>query len=397
VYAGGGALPLALAGIAVRRRDRRWLAVVLLLAFSLAAAYQMPGLRQLLSALPIAGRALHHRLIFGVELGLALLAAAGCQAWFERRGRRGLAIGAGLAALALALAWWRFAGDWSARGQLAEQAAWTAVVAAWLLALALGWRLAGRHRRLLVPLVAAFFAADLVAAHARINPGLELERLYPRTSAVEFLLDRPERVAGLGEALRPNAAMVYGLHDVRGDDPLKLRRYESVYARFAEADPVYFRPIGRWASPWLDRLGVRWVIGAPREAAPEPNWKLAYEGSDARVYERPGAMALVRWGDGGAGGLAVRRREPGAWDVDWRSPSSPRRVVVAETWDGGWRAALDGEPAPVELAEEVHLAVDVVVGAGTLRLRYRPRGLLAGALFTAVAGVLLAASARPSR
>jgi hypothetical protein len=398
VYAGGAALPLALAGVADRWRDRRWLALALLLAFAFAAAYQMPGLRQLLGALPIAGRALHHRLIFGVELGLALFAAAGCQAFSERRGRRGLAIGAGLAVVGLALAWWRFAADWSARGRLAEQAAWTGLVAGWLLALALGWRLAGRHRRLLAPLAAALLAADLVAAHARIHPGLELARLYPPTPAVEFLRDRPERVAGLGEALRPNAAMVYGLHDVRGDDPVKLRRYESVYARFAAADPVYFRPIGRWDSAWLDRLGVRWVVGAPREAAAEPGWRLAYEGSDARVYERPGAMALVRWADGGARGLAVRRPEPGAWDVSWSGPSLARRIVVAETWDGGWRALIDRQPAPVEIAEELHPAVDVVGGSGTLRLRYRPRGLLAGAALTAVAGVLLiAAVARPSR
>jgi hypothetical protein len=52
----------------------------------------------------------------------------------------------------------------------------------------------------------------------------------------------------------------------------------------------------------------------------------------------------------------------------------------------------------VEIAEELHPAVDVVGGSGTLRLRYRPRGLLAGAALTAVAGVLLmAAVARPSR
>ena len=69
---------------------------------------------------------------------------------------------------------------------------------------------------------------------------------------------RPARwVAGTGEALRPNAAMVYGLYDLRGDDPVKLVSYEAVYRRFGAGDPVYFQPVTRWTSASRSISNVR--------------------------------------------------------------------------------------------------------------------------------------------
>jgi len=485
VYAGALALPLAAAGLARCRRDRRWLALAATAAFAFAAAYHWPGVRDLMAALPVLGRAAHHRLLFGVELGLALLAGAGCDEWLAGRGR-GLLGGAAAAAAALAVAWALFRGDWAAHGLLATEAAWTAAVAAAAALLALSLRLGSGRRWRLAPLLPALALCDLLAAHGGINPGLPLARLYPPTGAVRFLAGRPERVAGVGEALRPNAAMVYGLYDPRGDDPVKLVRYEAVYRHFAAADPVYFQPVSRWDSPWLDQLGVRWVVAAAGEAAPASGWRLAYAGGDARVYERPGALPLVRWAapsaprqaspqapgslssfevpapqsspaaaaraapgspaamaspdspaakgspgspaamaslgspavkgspaspaamvslgspaakgspaaPGGKAGLAaqvamaaagleVLRRDPGRWEIAWRS-AEPRLLEVAESWAPGWRAWVDGAPRPVEAAGAL-LGVRLGGGAGRLELRYRPPGLVAGAAVSVAA------------
>ncbi len=461
VYAGALALPLAAAGLARCRRDRRWLALAATAAFAFGAAYHWPVVRDLMAALPVLGRAAHHRLLFGVELGLALLAGAGCDEWLAGRGR-GLLAGGAAAAAALAVAWALFRGEWAAHGLLATEAAWTAAVAAAAVLLVLSLRLDSGRRWRLAPLLPALALCDLLAAHGGINPGLPLARLYQPTGAVRFLAGRPERVAGVGEALRPNAAMVYGLYDPRGDDPVKLARYEAVYRRFAAADPVYFQPVSRWDSPWLDQLGVRWVVAAAGEAAPVGGWRLAYAGGDARVYERPGALPLVRWAapstpwqsppeapasqpspatappsvpagmgspippassslaapsasgaipppavmaspavPAGLGypippaaspaalaamvaGLEVVRREPGRWEIAWRS-AEPRLLEVAESWAPGWRAWVDGTPRPVEAAAGALLGVRLGGGAGRLELRYRPPGLVAGAAVSAAA------------
>lgn len=406
VYAGALALPLAAAGLARCRRDRRWLALAVTAGFAFAAAYHWPGVRDLLGALPVIGRAAHHRLLFGVELGAALLAGAGCDEWLAGRGRGVLAGGAAAAAL-LAAAWALHRGAWAAHGLLRTEAGWTAAVAAAALLLALSLRLDRGWRFRLAPLLPALALCDLLAAHGAINPGLPLARLYPPTAAVRFLARQPGRVAGTDEALRPNAAMVYGLYDLRGDDPVKLVSYEAVYRRFAAGDPVYFQPITQWSSPWLDRLGLRWVVAGPAEAPRAADWRLAYAGADARVYERPAALPLVRWeppaaagGPAAAGsaapvppaGLAVVRREPGRWEIGWQS-AEPRLLVVAESWTPGWRALVDGRARPVEAADGALLGVRLGPGAGRAELRYRPPGLLAGAWTSAAALLVLAVGA----
>ncbi|HEX5758205.1 MAG TPA: YfhO family protein [Thermoanaerobaculia bacterium] len=391
-YAGVLALPFAAAGLAAARADRRWRAVAVLLAFCFIAAYHWPVVRDLLAALPLLGRAAQHRLLFGVELALALLAGAGCDRWLAGRGR-GLLAGAAAALLLLAAAWALHGDEWAARGLLREQLAWTGAGVAAAAAAALSLRLAPSRRWAIWPLLPAVVLADLVLAHAAIPGALPLARLYPQTGAVRFLEGRGDRVAGTGEALRPNAALVYGLDDVRGDDPVKLARQEAVYRTFAPADPVYSRPIERWDAPWLDRLGLRWVLGGPGERAPADGWRLAYAGPDARVWERPAAQPLVRWEGAASRGPAWRaetlRREPGEWRVAWRAPRRAL-LVVAETRAPGWSAEAGGEELAFDPAGGPLLAVRLGPGAGALDLRYRPPGWAAARLASAVGALALA-------
>ncbi len=353
IYAGAATLPLAAVGAwaglrALGRpaarggRDRRWAAVVAVTLFALLAAYQVPGVRHLLLALPFFDKSLSHYLKLGVELGLALLAARGTDAWAAGEGRRTLLAAAGAVIALLALAWGLnggAGGPWRAHGLIATEAAWSAGIAAVVAALAACSFLAPPRRRLLALGLPALLTADLALAHAWTNPGLSLARLYPPTGATRFLAHRPGRVAATGPVLHPDAATVYGLDDVRGDTPVELHRYQVVYARMSPGDPLAFGPIADWRSPWLDRLGVRWVMTPPGAEAPVAGWRRAYDGPDARVFERPGAPALVRWaGSGGAeDDLAVRHRAPGEWLVAWRARER-RMILVAETWDPGWHA-----------------------------------------------------------
>ncbi|HVG07699.1 MAG TPA: YfhO family protein [Thermoanaerobaculia bacterium] len=380
VYAGALALPLAAAGLVRVREDRRWLAVAAVLAFCFLAAYHMPGVRDVLGALPVLGKAAHHRLIFGIELGLALLAGAGCDRWLEGKGR-GIAAGAALVGMLLGAAWLTVPNP---------QLGWTAGAAAVALGLTLSLRWPRERRWAWLPLLPVVAVIDLLLAHGGILRAIPLDRLYPETGAIRFLQARQGRVAGLGQALRPNAALAYGLFDPRGDDPVKLERYEAVYRSFAPGNPVYFEPIRRWDDPWLDRLGVRWVVAGPQEDG--PGWRLAYQGADARVYERPGALPLVRWTKGGGALVDERMTRPGFWKIAWWTPVRST-LVVAETWDRGWRALAGGKPVPVVPVDGALMGIELGPGAGTLELRYRPAGLVTGAWLSvlgvvAVLGVL---------
>jgi hypothetical protein len=389
VYAGALALPLAGAGLAACRRDRRWLAVAAVTVFSFAAAYHLPGLRDLLHALPVIGRAAHHRLLFGVELGLALLAGQGVDRWLDGRGRGALA-GAGAAGLLLGAAWLTFSGDWAAHGLAAEQAGWSAAVVVAGLLLCLSLLLSQARRWQLSPFLLAVTAVDLLAAHGRIHGALPVSRHYPRTGAVEFLAGREGRVAGTGEALRPNAATVYGLADPRGDDLIKPTRSERLLRRLGSGDPIYFQPITRWESRWLDALAVRWVVTGPAEPPADPAWRLAYRGPDARVYERPSAWPAVRW-EGTGGAAKLESSHPGFWRIAWRS-SGPGRLVVAEAWHPGWsvRAGVrGGRSVPLDPDAGLLLAVPLAPGAGTVELSYRPPGFFLGAGLSAFGALAL--------
>ena len=411
LYAGVAVVALAAAALPRVRRDPRLRAVAALGIAALAGAYQFPGARELLLGLPLVRHALHHYLKIGLSLALVLLAAAGWQRLLRSRGGRPGLAGAGVATSALVAGTALFLPGWRLQGDLTRQAAWLAVGAAVAGALLACRALPVAARPRLVWAAPALLALELGLAHAPRVPAAPLASVYPTTPLVERLAALPGRIAGTGTAMRPAAAMVYGLRDVRGDTPVKLARYQRVYGSLAEPDAIYFRPVRRWTDAWLDRLGVRWVVGAPREAPPVAGWRLAYDGSDGRVWERPGAAPLVRWdearwdearwdearwddadgrgarGDDASAGMPaarVLRHEPGKWRVAWRTRTAAR-LIVAETWDPGWRAWAAGKPLPVRPWREVLMAVELPAGSGELALSYLPRWLPAGAALSAAA------------
>jgi hypothetical protein len=63
----------------------------------------------------------------------------------------------------------------------------------------------------------------------------------------------------------------------------------------------------------------------------------------------------------------------------------PGLLVTRDSFARGWRASVDGRPAPVLRANGKHRAVPVPAGAHEVRLRYDPPGLRAGIALTAIA------------
>ena len=279
----------------------------------------------------------------------------------------------------LVLGWVAFHDDWSTRGQLDEALGATLMALGLPLLVVAGLRLRPAARRRLAPFVVALALAELAWVHAGINPALPANEVYARTPAIDFLAAQPERMAATGTDFRPNAAMVYGLFDVRGDDSLKLSRYEKVYGHeLATPHPTFFRPIEHWESPALDRLGVRWVLAPPGSAAPVASWGVAYAGADATVFDRGVSQPLVHY-ENGSSPPQVLSRTPGRWEFAWPGAAEANaRLVIAETWDAGWRATLDGRPLAVEVVDDLFLGVRPGPAPGQLVVSYLPQGFFWG-------------------
>jgi hypothetical protein len=109
-------------------------------------------------------------------------------------------------------------------------------------------------------------------------------------------------------------------------------------------------------------------------------------------------QGLALRGLGRAAPAVVARAEGAELDV---RADGPGVLVLAEGYDPGWSAAIDGAPATVFRVNHAQLAVALPDGTHRVTLRYRPRGLWLGVALAALGALLLAASGRvlasPSR
>lgn len=89
------------------------------------------------------------------------------------------------------------------------------------------------------------------------------------------------------------------------------------------------------------------------------------------------------------GAVALQRPGPSEMRAETDAPA-PQLLVVAEHFDPGWRALLDGAPAPVLQADLAALAVRVPEGHHVVELRYRPPLLIPAALLALATALALA-------
>ena len=161
----------------------------------------------------------------------------------------------------------------------------------------------------------------------------------------------------------------------------------------AEALSVYTLPVRLFAVPEpLPRAygvsGVR-IDGRPEE----PSVVIA-PGFDERrevaLDASSGRSASPPRDDAGRAEIVARRTDRLTVAVTARRPGV---LVVTEGYDPGWRAWVDGAPAPVWRANAIFRAVPVGEGDHRVEMRYRPPsaawGAAASVLGAVVAGVLI--------
>ena len=287
--------------------------------------------------------------------------------------------------------------------------------------------------------------ADLFLFGFPLNPTLPPAQSFPSTPAVDFLKQQPGlfRVGGLYLAFTPNASIVFGLSDVRGYDAVVPWRYKTLFDRVESATHIGHYGVIRSANSWLlDLMNVEYMI-SDRELS--GRWAPVFEESDSpvRIYHNPDVMPrafIVHQAVPAANaeaalnslldeGFDFRTRvilESAPADLlpDSDAPSQtgaahvvtyePERVVVetdtpaegilvlTDTYDPGWHALVDGQPAEVYIADFAFRGVRIPAGRHRVEFYYTPTSFAIGAIaslaavaFCAVwAGVILYKRAR---
>jgi hypothetical protein len=408
-YAGAATLMLAAVALVLRPTGVR----VAVAVFALFCALMVVGIDPVfwvVTHLPGFSAAHNQRLLIYVLLGLALLAGWGLDdLTAERRPplpRRRLVLALAGAIACVPIVWMALAGtlkpgelgrglevawgfadppavDRLNPGNAAADVVRMSALLQWLplagLALALiAWRLRASRR---VPAVAfvglllALIAVDLFRANMGFNPAIrERDAVQPVTPSIEYLQSRrPARFVGLGaglayQPLASDLAMTYDLYDARGYDFPVEKRFDRLWRRAVApgvltiTQPVEYATATPEAVRALSLLSVADLMQETGDEPLElPGLRLAYSGSDARVYANESALPRTFL----VGGQRVVAGE----DEALRAVTAPgfdgRRVAITESpLEGLPRGSSTGSPGSASL---VSYEPERVVATATAR------------------------------
>jgi hypothetical protein len=308
-----------------------------------------------------------------------------------------------------------------------------------------GWVVIGCRlslRRWFAPLLGTLLVGELLWFAYDANPQCDPALYYPPVAALEELADHPPgRVLGI-HCLPSNLNEVYRLRDVRGYDGIDPGQLVGLLDRVR--DPHFARPgdVPRYARtqwyvpsaevlpserriklpPILSMLNVRYLVRRDNEW-PDVTPLIAHD--DYRVIENRSAAPRLYiprkvetvTDDGRLLALLTAKEfdpmciayidDALALPDDCRGQAEiidevPTRItvaadmqtrgllVLADRWDDGWRAYLDGEPVPIRRTNYVLRGVEVPTGRHTLVFAYEPASLVWGVrlMMAGIAGLL---------
>lgn len=302
--------------------------------------------------------------------------------------------------------------------------------AAWAAGMRRGGRLPPRW---LGPIAAVIMVAELLWFAHDERPQSDPALYYPPLPPLEALAAAPAgRVLGVN-CLPPNLGESYGLRDIRGYDGfdpswyvelLELVRFKTgpsaPYALTQWYVPRFnFSPTGEASLPAiLNMLNVRYLIfrePPPPGFAPFMRWKDYWVVENPDVMPRVVVPRRVETMGGTAemlAALASMQFDPRRVAYTYESSSLPAEidgsarileetasrievgldmrtaglVVLADRWDAGWRASVDGIPAPIQRTNHAIRGVIVPARAQRLVFVYEPKSLEWGLWLMAAGG-----------
>ena len=428
-YAGAGVLLLA--GLCLRWiRGARFF---LLLATACAVTvYGPPAIRSAIRAIPVVGLGSHNRLLLVLGFCLAALAAIAVDRLGDPAGRRARLLGwlGLLTILSLALIAYHRERDPLGARLAGAVVAGTAVMAGLA-------TLRPARRAIYTAGIAVITAGDMTIFAYGYNPHADPGHLFPATPLTDFLrqdassdMTRGGRMMTVGWTMRPETHMIYRLSSIEGFDAMDPVLYRQLLDRAQVAAIHLTGHVPDEPRRLLDLMGLRHVVTPPGAVVSGDGFTLAYDGPDGRVFvnqralprfsfvtkavaaqpEGPGgALDLLATGradpgrevaleaedvtagadsfevgEGPEPAITLERNTPADLMVRLRGHARPGYLVVADAYDRGWRAEVNGRPEPVLRANHTFRAVRVPAGEAEVRLAYRPFSFVAGAWISVV-------------
>jgi len=309
------------------------------------------------------------------------------------------------------------------------------------MAVALAWRLQHRHRLRAVVLAAA--VADVWTVGRPLVPQSDLRR-YPLTVSHPVLtpLERDAELFRVYRGgtnsfflFRPNLLMLAGVHDLSGSFSLSPPTVESLPSIRADGAP----------NRLLDMQNVKYIVRPTSEPAlPPGRFELLVEADETRLYRNRDCLPRAWWvpraevmtnrvemlqrmtreefdpravvlleeppaepsSDAGSAGTAkviVTHYTPLRVTVRVQSDADGW-LVLADTWDNGWSARVDGKTAKLYRANWVLRSVWVPRGTHEVEFEFSPWTVRVGGLIslgavvvTVLSGLATAARSRQQR
>lgn len=295
--------------------------------------------------------------------------------------------------------------------------------------------------RLVLPVMTTLLLGNLLwhgyGQRTQSDPAL----YYPPLPVLqEVARAEPGRILGY-QCLPAALPVVLGLRDIRGYDAVDPARLMDLMLRTAMPGyvPLPYAQTQRFAPnvalptggpirlpPILDMLGVRYVIfrgQPPPKTSPDfqqdDYWVMVNHSALPRAYV-PRRVEVVEDDDARVEKLAAAEFDPrevayvetplafaadgrGTAEIVSENPTrltvaarmeTPGLLVLADLWDKGWRAYLDGQLAPILRVNHALRGVALPAGNVSVEFRYQPASLALGLWLAAgAAGILLLALA----
>jgi Bacterial membrane protein YfhO len=285
---------------------------------------------------------------------------------------------------------------------------------AWLLAATLVVVLvaaATRHRAWVVlPLV--LLTADLLAFAGGFHAFIPREQSFQAIAELAVPQADPDtfRVAGWGDTLLPNTALVYGLQDARGYDGIGIRRYASLLDVGFHFNGSTHQLVNVATPHLLDLLNVKYLLTPEDIVLPPDRFQLLRDGA-TRVYlnrrvmpraflvdevivlEEEAARRAIRDGIDLSHSAIIGQRLEGAQQPEHAAQSvgtarirryedeaviittdadGRRILVLSDVYYPGWVATIDGVNAPIHRVNHSFRGVSLPAGAHIVTFNYRP-------------------------